>query len=210
MREDLLPLFPLAVVLLPRTPLPLHIFEERYKLMIGEAIRDGSEFGIIYVKDGDMVTTGCTAVVEEVLKQYPDGKLDIMTRGMRRFRVVSLNEDKDYLQAKVQYFEDTPDIPDEALRSEAVERFRTARHMTGQALAYEPNWNEPQLSFQLAQLFDDLDILQKLLDLQSEAERLKELVSYFPIHVLRWRHIEEMRRKAPTNGKSKFIPTTFT
>ena len=96
MQPNLLPLFPLRVVVFPRTPLPLHIFEERYKEMVGEAIREKSEFGIVLAKDDGIVNAGCTVVVKEVLKTYPDGRMDILTRGVRRFEILGLNEDKAY------------------------------------------------------------------------------------------------------------------
>src|SRR5215472_12444875 len=98
MQQNLLPLFPLRVVVFPRTPLPLHIFEERYKQMVGEAIRAKSEFGIVLAKEEGIVNAGCTVVVEKVLKTYPDGRLDIMTRGLRRFEILDLNQEKDYLR----------------------------------------------------------------------------------------------------------------
>src|SRR6185436_18976315 len=107
MHEELLPLFPLSLVLFPRTPLPLHIFEERYKIMIGEAIRDSSEFGIILNKDTEILPTGCTATVESVTKRYPDGQLDIVTRGRRRFRIQNVDDGKEYLRANVEYFDDS-------------------------------------------------------------------------------------------------------
>ena len=96
MRPDLLPLFPLQVVVFPRTPLPLHIFEERYKEMVGEAIRAQTEFGVVLSKDDGIVNAGCTVRVEEVTKQYDDGRMDVLTRGCRRFEVVGLNEEKAY------------------------------------------------------------------------------------------------------------------
>ena len=86
MQPNLLPLFPLRVVVFPRTPLPLHIFEERYKEMVGEAIRESSEFGIVLAKDDGIVNAGCTVVVKEVLKTYADGRMDILTRGSAALR----------------------------------------------------------------------------------------------------------------------------
>ena len=82
-----IPLFPLQVVVFPRTRLPLHIFEERYKVMVGEAIREDSEFGIVLAKDEGIVNAGCTVAVEKVLQMYPDGRMDILTRGRRRFEI---------------------------------------------------------------------------------------------------------------------------
>src|SRR4030095_8606134 len=102
MSSQLLPLFPLQLVVFPRTQMPLHIFEERYKEMIGDAMRDNTEFGIVLAKEDGIVNAGCTVVVERVLKQYPDGRLDIMTAGRRRFEVVTLNEEKEYLRGEVE------------------------------------------------------------------------------------------------------------
>src|SRR5690349_20297710 len=98
MQPALLPLFPLHVVVFPRTPLPLHIFEERYKEMVGQAIRENTEFGVVLAKDDGIVNSGCTVIVEKVTKQYPDGRMDILTRGIRRFEILGLNEEKIYLR----------------------------------------------------------------------------------------------------------------
>src|SRR5271157_1901776 len=106
MLPGLIPLFPLRVVVFPRTPLPLHIFEERYKEMVSGAIRDQSEFGIVPAHENGIGSTGCTVKVEKLLQMYPDGRMDILTRGQRRFEIVTLNEEKEYLQAEVNYFDD--------------------------------------------------------------------------------------------------------
>src|SRR5215467_12668 len=106
MPSRLIPLFPLRLVVFPRTPLPLHIFEERYKEMVGIAIQEHSEFGVVLAKDNGIVNTGCTVVVDKVLETYPDGRMDILTRGQRRFEIVTLNEEKDYLQGEVNFFDD--------------------------------------------------------------------------------------------------------
>jgi len=81
MSKRLIPLFPLQLVVFPRTRLPLHIFEERYKEMVGEAIRDESEFGIVLAKDGGILNAGCTVKVAKVLEMYADGRMDILTLG---------------------------------------------------------------------------------------------------------------------------------
>ena len=81
----LLSLFPLQLVVFPRVQVPLHIFEERHKELIGEAIANHTEFGIVRVKDAGISSTGCTVEVEKVLTRYPDGRMDILTRGARRF-----------------------------------------------------------------------------------------------------------------------------
>src|ERR1022692_4442767 len=80
MSTRLLPLFPLHVVVFPRTRVPLHIFEDRYKEMVGNALQENSEFGIVLARDDGIVNAGCTVIVEKVLNNYPDGKMDILTR----------------------------------------------------------------------------------------------------------------------------------
>ncbi len=106
MRSDLLPLFPLQVVLLPGAELPLHIFEDRYKEMIREVIRDHTEFGVVLASEKGIVNTGCSATVDQVLRQYPDGRMDILTRGRRRFEIVLLNEERSFLRGSVDFFDD--------------------------------------------------------------------------------------------------------
>ncbi|MBV9938229.1 MAG: LON peptidase substrate-binding domain-containing protein, partial [Acidobacteriaceae bacterium] len=101
MATQLLPLFPLSLVLLPGIPLPLHIFEERYKEMMADVIPAETEFGIVLAKDEGIVSVGCTAVVHQVIQRYSDGRLDLLAMGIRRFEIESLNEDKSYLRANV-------------------------------------------------------------------------------------------------------------
>ncbi len=99
-----LPLFPLNVVLFPGMPLPLHIFEERYKEMMADCIRDGQPFGIIHLEEsmdddnpmiGD-IAVGCTAEIAQV-QPLDQGRMLIVAIGRERFRVVEFNYDKPYL-----------------------------------------------------------------------------------------------------------------
>ena len=104
--QTTIPLFPLEVVLMPSMPLPLYIFEERYKLMIGECLEQDSEFGVVYLKGSEMKKIGCTARIVQVTRRFDDGRLNIMTQGVNRFKIESINEEKPYFQAKVVYFDD--------------------------------------------------------------------------------------------------------
>jgi Lon protease-like protein len=201
MPSGLIPLFPLHVVVFPRTRLPLHIFEERYKEMTGRAIRDNSEFGIVLAKEEGIVNAGCTVLVEKVLHMFPDGRMDIMTRGARRFEIESLNEEQEYLQAEVQFFEDddlAPAPPE--LRDEALGNYRALSEFGDEKERAEPNLQDPQLSFQLAQGLPDVDFLHALLRQRSETTRLKRLNSYLSEYIPRRRTIERVRTAAPTNG----------
>ena len=201
MPTRLLPLFPLQVVVFPRTPLPLHIFEERYKEMVGGAMRDSSEFGVVLAKDNGIVNTGCTVTVEKLLEMYPDGRMDVLTRGQRRFEIVSLNEEKDYLRAEVNYYDDEDDAaPTQELRDLAVSNYQTLTQLPGAESRPAPDLEDRQLSFQLAHRLPDLDFLNALLRRRSETERLKQFNHYLAQCIPRLRIVERMKGLAPTNG----------
>lgn len=201
MPSRLIPLFPLQVVVFPRTPLPLHIFEERYKEMVGQAIRENSEFGMVLAKGQGIVNAGCTVTVEKVVHMHPDGRMDILTRGQRRFEIQSLDEEKDYLQAQVNFFDDDDFAPvPQDLRDQAIAQFLALRKISGSQGPEEPNLQDPQLSFQLAQALPDLDFLNSLLRHRSETARLKNLNHYLEAYIPRQRTIERVKELAPTNG----------
>jgi Lon protease-like protein len=201
MPARLLPLFPLQLVVFPRTPLPLHIFEERYKEMVGTAIRDSSEFGIVLAKDNGIVNAGCSVLVEKVLHTHPDGRMDILTRGQRRFEIVSLNEDKDYLQGEVSFFDDDDfDPAPPELRDQVLSNYQELKSLAVSKEKGEPNLEDHQLSFQLAQGIPDVDFLDTLLRHRSETGRLKQLNNFLREFVPRQRTIERMTELAPTNG----------
>jgi ATP-dependent Lon protease len=201
MASRLIPLFPLHVVVFPRTKLPLHIFEERYKEMVGDAIRDESEFGIVLAKEEGIVNTGCTVGVDQVLEMYPDGRMDIMTSGRRRFEITGLNEDKSYLQGEVTFFDDEDFAPPpEELRQQAVEQYRELNALPASREHLAPDLADRQLSFQLAQAVPDVDFLSGLLRQRSETGRLKALSTFLADYIPRQRTIERMKVLAPTNG----------
>jgi Lon protease-like protein len=197
----LLPLFPLQLVVFPRTRLPLHIFEDRYKEMVGEAIRDGSDFGIVPAKENGILNVGCTVIVEKVITKYPDGRSDVVTVGQRRFEILFLNEEKPYLRGQVEFFEDEVDekVPP-MFREKALDLYRQLT-ATGEARVFaEPLLNDTQLSFQLAQAISDLDFQNQMLHTRSERERLELIISYIEQNIPRMKHAARMRGLAPQNG----------
>jgi Lon protease-like protein len=201
MASGIIPLFPLHVVVFPGTPLPLHIFEERYKEMVGLAIRDNSEFGIVLAREDGIVNAGCTVVVEKLTEMFPDGRMNVITRGKRRFEVLSLNEEKSYLQAEVEFFDDDdfrPAPPE--LRQEALNRFRDLTQLGAAHEIAEPDEHDPQLSFHLAQAVPDLNFLAVLLRQRSESGRLRDLNEYLAQYIPKQRAIERMKNLAPRNG----------
>ncbi|MCW5981771.1 MAG: LON peptidase substrate-binding domain-containing protein [Bryobacteraceae bacterium] len=202
MQPEMLPLFPLGVVLFPRTQIPLHIFEDRYKEMIGEALRNKTEFGVVLAADRGIVGTGCTAVVEKVTQAYPDGRMDIVVMGVRRFEIRDLDTEKAYLRGSVDFFNDEEtDEPGEDLRERALQGYGELKEVLGPEPAPDPKLEDPQLSFQLAQLVPDLEFRQKMLGLRSESERLRQLVEFLPAHLEQQRHAGHVRAVAPWNGR---------
>ena len=169
--EGLLPLFPLEVVLFPGTQLPLHIFEERYRLMIGEAIDRHSEFGVILQTGGKLASIGCTAMVERVTQRHDDGRFDVETRGRQRFKTVSLDESLPYLQARVEYFKDTSQA---AADSESLQLALDLTNHVAAMLQIEPlkaDASVPQPSFHLAHALPlEVSFKQSLLARKSETE----------------------------------------
>lgn len=199
----LLPLFPLQLVAFPGSAIPLHIFEERYKDMVGEAERRGTEFGIVLAREGGIVNAGCTVIVETVVRRYPDGRFDVVTRGRRRFEIVSLDQEKDYLRGEVLFFDDedeTPISPELRQRAlEARDRIRRALPESGNAEP-EPEINHPLLSFQLGQVIEDLDFQTMLQRSRSEAERLRMFAEFAEGYIARRLYAEKMKHSAPLNG----------
>lgn len=118
--DDILPLFPLRTVLFPSMPLPLHIFEERYRLMIGECLEGGAPFGVVLIKQGKEVggpavphNVGTEARIVEAFRRE-DGRMDIVAQGVRRFRILETLQGQPYLRGRVSYLDEPPgDQPEE-------------------------------------------------------------------------------------------------
>jgi Lon protease-like protein len=209
MDSQLLPLFPLTLVLLPGMPLPLHIFEERYKEMMADVLPNNREFGIVLAKEEGIVKIGCTATVQKVVRRYEDGRLDVLASGQRRFEIDSLNEDKSYLQAEVAYFDD--DEADEIVPRDLKEKaLLTFSQLKGseEPSPVQPVASNSRLSFQIARLLKDLDERQTVLTLRSESERLEHLVRVVPGYLAQQERITLAKRVGPLNGHAKHVVTS--
>jgi len=201
MPKGMIPLFPLQLVVFPRVHIPLHIFENRYKEMVGEAIRDGSEFGIVLAREDGILGAGCTVKVEKVLEMYPDGRMDILTRGQRRFEIVSLNEERDYLRGEVEFFDDDDLAPVPAeLRDAALANYRALSELDSARGHGDADLEDRQVSFQVAQAVPDVEFLARILRDRSESGRLRHFNQYLAEYLPRQRAIERMRELAPRNG----------
>ena len=194
-------MFPLDLVLLPGTPLPLHIFEPRYREMISECLDRSQHFGVLRGKEQELAEIGCTAEILTVTKKYPDGRMDIVTEGRRRFEVIQLNQERAFLQAEVLYLQDELGAASQAEISQAMKLHGEIMTLAGAEPEKSLEVDEGQLSFHLAgSLPLDLDFKQNLLGMKSEGERLRAIISFFETILPTMRRTVHVRRKAGGNG----------
>src|SRR5215204_5336467 len=106
------PLFPLGLVALPSELIPLHIFEERYKTMMGRCLEDESEFGIVWVSDDGLRPVGCACEIAEVLERMPDGRMNLVARGTRPFRIEARQDELAYPAGVVEFLDDRDEPAD--------------------------------------------------------------------------------------------------
>jgi Lon protease-like protein len=196
----LIPLFPLDVVLFPSTPLPLHIFEPRYKEMIAECLAQNRTFGVVRALEQGLADVGCTAEIVTIVKEYPDGQLDLVAEGRNRFEIVGVNQDRSFLQAEVLMIVDEPGAAPQEDTSRAVQLHSELLAIAG--AKQDLSAADPALlSFYLAgSLPLDLDFKQKLLSLRSEAERLSLLITYLQTLIPNLHRAARAREKAGGNG----------
>jgi len=196
---SLLPLFPLDLVLFPGTPLPLHIFEPRYREMISECVDLKKAFGVVRAKKDGVADIGCTAEIITVAKKYPDGRMDIVTEGRERFEIMQVNHERSFLQAEVLYLQDDAEGASSEDVAQAVKLRDELIDLAGSANSAEIDG--PQISFNLvASLPLDLDFKQTLLGMKSEAERIQAVISYLETILPNLRRTVRVRQKAGGNG----------
>ena len=199
--STLLPLFPLDLVLLPGTPLPLHIFEPRYREMISECLDRSQHFGVLRGKEQELAEVGCTAEILTVTKKYEDGRMDIVTEGRARFEVLQLNQERSFLQGEVIYLNDELGTASQEEIAQVLKLHGEIMTLAGAEPERSSEVNEGELSFHLAgSLPLDLDFKQSLLGMTSEAERLRAIISFFENILPSMRRTVHVRRKAGGNG----------
>jgi Lon protease-like protein len=195
----LIPIFPLELVLFPGAPLPLHIFEPRYKEMITECLVKDQPFGMVRAKESSLAAIGCSASILNILKKYEDGRLDIAAEGIRRFEIAEVNQERSFLQAEVAYFEDEPSLPSKSALDTAVQLHEQLFAVLGQPVEVESD--AELLSFHLAnELPVDLDFKQALLEMKSESERIEALTEYYRATIPKVEKTLQARQRASGNG----------
>jgi Lon protease-like protein len=194
-------LFPLGIVLLPTERVPLHIFEERYKELIGECLALEREFGLLYADEGGLREVGCRAFVLEVLERFDDGRLNIVVEGRDRFRIVRHTSGRSFSTADVEPVgdDDARVAPESAAR--ALNAFRRLLELV-EAEVELPDPLSPHLSFDLAGRVElEAEAKQELLESRSEVERLERVAELLEGAAASVALAEEARRRAAGNGK---------
>jgi Lon protease-like protein len=174
----MIPLFPLGLVLLPQAELPLHIFEQRYKVMINECLDQNQVFGIVCFDGKKMHKVGCTARIIRIIKQYRDGRMDIAVKGERRFYVEHIDENREFIQSRILFIDDVdePAAPDnQDLVDKAINLLKRLDKLLGvtRDYAYLATLDIKQLSFLIpgSEGFT-LEERQRFLELTSSHQRL--------------------------------------
>jgi ATP-dependent Lon protease len=200
---NIIPLFPLEVVLFPGSALPLHIFEERYKTLIQECEDRHTVFGINCLSEGALSPAGCTARVESILQRYPDGRSDIVVRGERRYRLERDEEGSaPYRMGAIHELTDRAVAVDEPMAREAVRLYNHVISVAYRgALPSLEYHDDGQLSFRIAQKSGmSLRQRQQLLELDAEQDRLSMLHAYLSSVLPKLERLEEVKRVIQNDG----------
>ncbi len=194
------------MTLLPGERLPLHIFEERYKRMIGTSLSSGDPFGILLVDADGARSVGCTARVEQVLQRFEDGRLNVVVTGGRPFKVIDRLGDPDDPGAEVEMLEAAESGPEqdgaEAARSAFLD---LAERASGERPAEEEVASESSYGLG-ARVELPPDTKQELLQMRDEAERMTLLAAVFRSLLEALGRAEEVAELAQSNGKVQIDP----
>jgi len=197
-----IPLFPLNVVLMPGTPMPLHIFEDRYKQMVNECLDAETEFGMIFADESGTRQVGCTARIVDLVERYDDGRLVILVEGSQRFKLNNVLSGKPYYVGDIEYLEDGPQEDVSALAEECVVLLeRVVAAATEGSVDIEIEQPYLNLSFIIAGRIEfDLETRQQILELSTEKERLIKVKELLTEAAERLERDKAARKIAETNG----------
>jgi Lon protease-like protein len=198
------PLFPLDLVALPSEYVPLHIFEARYRTMVAECLERDSEFGIVWLSHDELKPVGCAVAIERVLERMEDGRINILTRGTRPFRLIERQDDLAYPAGIVEFLADRPEEPDAEVVQAALDAYAE--------LVREATDNEPEAellaamsAYDMAATVDfGLEAKQGLLELRSENARLRLLTRLMRAALKRLEFVDRAQTRARSNGKVRF------
>jgi Lon protease-like protein len=203
------PLFPLGIVALPSEGVPLHIFEERYRRMIEHCLQaePGSPdraFGIVWLSEDELKPIGCACEIEQVLERMEDGRLNILARGTRPFRLIERQEDLPYPAGVVEFLDEDAEVPD-AEAARAARELYSDLVMEATDREIDPAELEETGSYRMAATVEfDTDAKQQLLELRSENARMRLLALLLAAAIERLELLERAQARARSNGKVRF------
>ena len=198
------PLFPLGIVTLPSEYVPLHIFEERYKAMIGDCLERETEFGIVWMTDDELKEIGCAVAIDRVLERMDDGRLNILCRGTRAFRIVERHGELPYPAGTIEWLDDV-DSPVSASAAAGARESYAALLREAADRVVDPEELAEMTAYEMASTVDfGLDAKQGLLELRSETARMKLVERLFRAAAKRLDYVEKAEARAKSNGKVRF------
>ncbi|GAB5534270.1 MAG: LON peptidase substrate-binding domain-containing protein [Rubricoccaceae bacterium] len=205
---NVLPLFPLGLVLFPGEPVPLHIFEPRYREMVKVCLDEDCPFGIIYASEEGLAEIGCTARIHKVVQRYDDGRLDIVAVGEDRFRLDGVHRDLSYLTADVTWVEDADlEASDDAVRQKVITRHMKLLELAGGDPRPEIYDASNAVSFIVGRNAGlDLDDKQVVLAMDHEGERLAYLAKHLKTLLVRVQKAHKIRNLAQGDGHPDGLP----
>ncbi len=198
------PLFPLGLVALPGELIPLHIFEERYKTMISECLEGEREFGIVWLSDDGLREVGCACSIDSILEEMDDGRIKLLVRGTRPFRVLERQGHLPYPAGVIEFVQDREDALDPELAKAAHDAYA---ELVRRATDREPEPDElaDMSAYAMAATVDfGLDAKQGLLDMRSENARLRLVTRLFRAAIKRLELVDRVQERARSNGKVRF------
>jgi Lon protease-like protein len=205
-----LPIFALSFVIFPGERIPFRIFEPHYKAMIQDCLdesgeRGGREFGILFATDRDNADIGCCVRVDRILKRYPDGSIDVLVRGTRRFYVQQFVTGRSYPQAVVGYYDDEV-FPDGRLANVASSLHTKLIELTTDKVEVPLFEAHDLVSFLLGHNAGLTDVeRQELLEMRSERMRLEFLIAFYRRSIPRAIQNKDLKERILLNGHLRTI-----
>ncbi|NBC17956.1 MAG: ATP-dependent protease [Bacteroidetes bacterium] len=202
-----MPLFPLGLVLYPGEQTPLHIFEPRYKEMVGRCMEQDEPFGIVLFEEDEMADIGCTARIVRIVEQYEDGRMDIVVEGEQRFRILDLYENESYLTVDGETIDEPEETPQRNLQQRLITQHMRLLELAGRTVRPSLYQDVDTLSYVIAPNAGlSSEQKQDVLEILTENQRVAYLVDHLEALIPRVRKMEDLRRRIQSNGHFKDFP----
>jgi Lon protease-like protein len=198
------PLFPLGLVALPSEAVPLHIFEDRYKAMMETCLAVSGEFGIVWMADDELHEIGCACEIAEVLERLEDGRMNLVSRGTRPFRIIERQSHLPYPAGVVEFLTDEPEETDPEMTATAQRIYADLVQRATDRELTEAELDELDAYGMAATVDFGLEAKQGLLEMRSETARLRQVTRLFRAATRRLDFVDRAQARARSNGKVRF------